>query len=151
MIRVVIDTNVVVSAILAPKGTPARILKLALDGVFELILSPLLVQEIQEAMHYPKIVKLMKKHRVGFAEMNDLLEKIKRVAINVPGELTLNALPDDPRDNMVFACAMEGRADFIVSGDNHLTGLKTFQGIPIVTPANFLALIATKSETIFRL
>ncbi len=53
MMRVVIDTNVMVSAILTPKGTLAKILKFALDGVLEIILSPPLVQEIQEVMRYP--------------------------------------------------------------------------------------------------
>jgi uncharacterized protein len=143
MNRVVIDTNVMVSAILAPKGTPAKILKLALDGEFEFILSPLLVQEIEAVMRYPKIVKLMKERGVSFAETDDVLEKMRRVAIDVPGELALNVVPDDPKDDMVLACAMEGRADFIVTGDSHLTDLKTFQGIPIVAPATFLALIAT--------
>jgi uncharacterized protein len=142
MIRVVIDTNLMVSAILAPGGSLAKILKLALDGEFEFILSPLLVQEIEAVMRYPKIVKLMKKRRVSFAEIDDVFEKMKRVAINVPGKLALNVLPDDLKDDMVLACAMEGRADFIVTGDSDLADLKAFQGIPIVAPATFLVLIA---------
>jgi putative PIN family toxin of toxin-antitoxin system len=142
MTRVVIDTNVMVSAILAPKGTPAEILKLALEGEFEFILSPLLTQEIREVMRYPKIVKLMKKRGVNIAEVDDFLEKMKRVAINIPGRPPLQTVPDDPKDDMVLACATEGRADFIVSGDSHLTDLKTFQGIPIVNPATFLRLIS---------
>jgi uncharacterized protein len=142
MIRVVIDTNVMVSAILAPEGTPAKILKLVLDGELEFILSPQLVQEIEAVMRYPKIVKLMKKRGVSFAETDDVFEKMKRVALNVPGELALNVVPDDPKDDMVLACAMEGRADFIVTRDSHLSDLKTFQGIPTVAPVTFLALIA---------
>jgi putative PIN family toxin of toxin-antitoxin system len=142
MIRVVIDTNVVVSGILAPKGAPARILRLALNGEFEFILSPLLLQEIQEVIRYPKIVKLMKKHGVSFAEADDVLEKMKRVALLVPGKSELNVVSDDPKDDMVLVCAMEGRADFIVSGDSHLAVLKAFQGIPIVAPRTFLGLVA---------
>ena len=142
MIKVVIDTNVMVSAILAPKGTPAEILKLALDGEFEFILSPLLTQEILEVMRYSKIVKLMKKRGVSPAEGDDFLERMKRVAINVPGKPPLQMVPDDPKDDMVLACAIEGQADFIVSGDSHLTDLKNFQRIPIVNPATFLRLIS---------
>jgi hypothetical protein len=81
MIKVVIDTNVMVSAILAPEGTPAKILKLAFDGEFEFILWPLLVQEIEQVMRYPKIVKLMKNRGVSLAETDDILAKMRRVAI----------------------------------------------------------------------
>ena len=55
-----------------------------------------------------------------------------------PGQLDIDAIPDDPSDNMILACAVEGWADFIISGDHHLTDLKIFQGITIVNPATFL-------------
>jgi len=59
-----------------------------------------------------------------------------------PGILNVSAIVDDPSDNIYLACAVEGHANFIVSGDHHLTDLKTYLGIPIVNPANFLKLIA---------
>lgn len=146
MIRVVIDTNVLVSAILAPNGPPARILKLALQGEFELILSASLIREIQEVIRYPKIIKLMKSHGVTLAETDDFIEKLAEVAIKVPDKLPVKAIPDDPKDDMILACAVEGRADCIVSGDSHLTGLKTFEGIPILSPAIFLRFLAQAEE-----
>lgn len=64
-----------------------------------------------------------------------------KVAVLTPGNLSVKAIPDDPADGMVLACALEGQADFIVSGDHHLTDLKNYQGIKIVDPVTFLSFI----------
>ncbi len=63
-----------------------------------------------------------------------------------PGLLSVSAILDDPSDNIYLACAVEGAADFIVSGDHHLTDLKIFRRIPIVNPAIFLMLIAERDR-----
>ena len=57
----------------------------------------------------------------------------------------ISVIVDDP-DNRILECAEEGRADFIISGDHHLTELKKYQGIKIVAPSTFLALIANLNE-----
>jgi uncharacterized protein len=59
-----------------------------------------------------------------------------------PGELAVEAIKDDPSDNIYLACAVEGKADFVVSGDAHLRNLKSFQAIRIVDPATFCLIIA---------
>ena len=61
MTRIVIDTNILVSAILTPKGNPAKILKLVLEGKLNLIISPAILEETQQVLPYPRLVKLMKK------------------------------------------------------------------------------------------
>jgi putative PIN family toxin of toxin-antitoxin system len=61
MTRIVIDTNILVSAILTPKGNPAKILKLVLEGTLNLIISPAILEETQQVLRYPRLVKLMKK------------------------------------------------------------------------------------------
>ena len=54
---------------------------------------------------------------------------------------SIKVIKDDPKDDMVLECAVEGKADFIVSGDPHLLKLKEFRSIKIVTPKQFLDLL----------
>ena len=137
MTRIVIDTNILVSAILTPKGNPAKILKLILQGKLNLIISPAILEETRQVFNYPKLVKLMKKNKITRKEVYDFLGKMSKVAVITPGKLEIDAIPDDPTDNKILACAVEGEADYIISGDHHLTDLKIFQGIKIVDPSTF--------------
>ena len=141
MIRIVVDTNLLVSSILSPHGRPAVILKLFLEGRFPLVISNDILDEAQRVFKYPKLVKLMKKRGVSPQYIDDFLDKLSRVAIITPGKLSIEEIQDDPDDNMVLACAVEGEADVIISGDHHLTDLKTYRGITIIDPATFLKTI----------
>ena len=138
MTRIVIDTNILVSAILTPEGNPAKILKLVLEGKLNLIISPAILEETRQVFNYPKLAKLMEKNNITRQEVYGFLDKMSRVALITPGKLAINAIPEDPADNKILACAVEGGADYIISGDHHLTDLKIFQGIKIVGPAAFL-------------
>jgi len=141
MTRIVIDTNILVSAILTPKGNPAKILKLILEGKLYLIISPAILEETRQVFNYPRLVKLLKKNKITLDEVYGFLDKLSRVAVITPGQLNIGVIQDDPSDNKILACGLEGEADFIISGDHHLTDLKTFQGIKIVNPAAFLKIV----------
>lgn len=78
---------------------------------------------------------------ITLEEVYTFLDKMSKIAVITPGKLDIEAIPDDPSDNMVLSCAVEGEADFIISGDHHLTDLRIFQGIKIVDPAAFLKII----------
>lgn len=138
MTRIVIDTNILVSAILTPEGNPAKILKLVLEGKLNLIISPAILEETRQVFNYPKLVKLLEKNKITSVEVDGFLDKMSKIAVITPGKLEINAIPEDPADNKIIACALEGGADYIISGDHHLTDLKIFQGIKIVGPAAFL-------------
>jgi putative PIN family toxin of toxin-antitoxin system len=142
MIGAVLDTNVWVSAMLAPGHPPARILEFALTGKIRLIISPGLIREIGRVIQYPKVTKALKKHQITSQEVEDLILKMLKVALITPGDLLAEGVSNDPADDMIIACALEGQADFIISGDHHLTDLKDYQGIKIVAPAAFLKLIS---------
>ena len=145
MIRAILDTNVIVSGILTPKSVPATILKLGLEGKFKLVISPHVIEEIERVSHYEKVVALMRRHHLTCREVDDFMQKLKRVAMVTPGELEVTAVPSDPGDDMVLSCALEGKADFVVSGDHHLTDLRSFQGISIVNPQKFLQLFSSRN------
>ena len=141
MIRIVFDTNQLVSAILTPQGSSAAILKLVFEDALSLIISPNILRETRRVLHYPKLLKLMKRNRISFREVDKFLQILSKVAFITPGKINVEAIKDDPSDNMILSCAVEGKADFIVSGDHHLLDLKVFQNVRIVDPATFLIII----------
>jgi uncharacterized protein len=141
MTRVVLDTNLLVSALLSPSGKPVQILKMAFGGSLDMVISPALLKEITLVLNYEKIRNLLAKHAVSDDEVGDVVRKILKTALVVPGKLNLDSLSRDPSDNIVLSCATEGNADFIVSGDRHLTELVSFEGIPVVSPDTFLKLV----------
>lgn len=137
--KIVLDTNQLISAILTPDGKPAMILDEVLAGTLTLVISPKIIQEAEKVISYPKLVKLLKKRDVSPETIRALLDKIQVVGIMTYDSLLVDAIRDDPTDNIILACAVEGEADFIISGDHHLTDLKTYEGIIIIDLATFVA------------
>ena len=134
--KVVFDTNVVVSASFW-RGSPFDCLTAWAQGRCEAVVSPTLLAEYHETheelrLDYPKITP------VGWVAA--LTESAKLV---FPTDRATGATPD-PADEMVLECALAAEADLIVTGDKkHLLPLREFQGIPIVSPAEFLRRLAT--------
>ncbi len=143
MTRFVLDANQYVSSLLKPHSNPAKIVRLVYEGNLTLLLSPAILDKLQRVLAYPRIKKL---HRRTPEEIERFLRTLGKIAVMVPGLLSVSAVIDDPSDDVYLACAVEGSADFIISGDRHLTDLKTFRGIPIVNPASFLKLIAKQDK-----
>jgi uncharacterized protein len=128
--RVVLDSNVIVSGF-GWSGPPARVLDAALDGRLILVTSPPLLAELRRVLTYPKLAKVLD----GGEQLANLVEASGVVVLPT----SVVAAIDDESDNRVLEAAVEGAADYIVSGDEHLLGLGSFERIPIVTPAQFLA------------
>jgi uncharacterized protein len=135
MIRVVMDANQFVSALLKPDSNPAEVIRMARKSKIQLIMSPEIIDEIQAVLLYPKI---MKRHRRTAEEIEVFLKKLMKVAVIVRSGERLYVIKDDPSDNKYLECAVEGKADYIISGDKHLTDLQFFRGIKIIDPAQFL-------------
>ncbi len=128
MHRVVFDTNVLISAFIFG-GNPERLFDLARFGELRLIVSPDILMEFAYVM----------KEKFAWAE-DDIAEAIK--AIGYSSELVRTTqklkLVIDDADNRILECALEGNADFIVSGDHHLLDVGRFQDVRIVRPKAFL-------------
>jgi hypothetical protein len=135
MIKAVLDANIFVSAVLKPAGNPGRIIDMAKRDRFKLLLSPDILAEVETVFSYPRLKKL---HNKTPKWIKDFLTELTDKAEITPGNVVVEAIRNDPSDNIYLSCALEGRADFIVSGDQHLKDLEVFQGIPIVSPAEFL-------------
>ena len=111
--RIVLDTNQHISAIIQPNGNPAQILRLWRIGVIELAISPLMLEEFAVVVYRPRI---QQKYNLSDEDIAEYLEMICRFAVVVPGDIDVNAVPDDPDDNIIIACALEAEANLIVSG-----------------------------------
>jgi putative PIN family toxin of toxin-antitoxin system len=141
MVRVVLDTNVFVSALLTPDSPPARILELIIERNLRLVISPGIIRELGLVFEYPKLKKALNKHGVADDVVANAILKILKIATITPESEIARGVSCDPKDDMVISCAIEGHADFIISGDQDLIKLESYKGVRIVTPATFLQLI----------
>ena len=141
MLRVVLDANQFVSNVLVRQGLPAQVLDAWRRREFLLITSPFIIAEIRSTLSYPRI---RRKYPLTDDDVERLVTLLEQDALVVPDELDVTgAIPADSTDDMVLACAVEGQADLIVSGDHHLLSLGEYQGIPIVTAREFLERLQT--------
>ncbi len=130
MTRVVLDTNVLVSG-LGWSGPPAAILDAALAGELTLLTSPALIAKLRRVLGYRKLA-------AAFANPNTIASLVANASVTITTSSQLQVVNDDS-DNRVLEAALDGAADYVVSGDDDLLSLRTFQRIPILTPAAFLA------------
>lgn len=139
MLKVVLDTNVLVSGLISPNGTPARLINAWRERKFELVISPAILEELAGVLQRDKI-------RCYYEHVDrDLARKyvagLRRFATLVPGKVQVQGVCADPDDDKFIAAALEAGADYIVSGNDHLLDLKEYQGVKILKPGEFLALL----------
>ena len=136
MLRVLIDTNVIVSGILSRKGAPAELWNAWRERRFLLLSSSEIVAEVRAVVQYPHI---RDKYQLSDDEIEQTITLLVHDALLVAGDADVaGSVPDDPKDEMFLACALDGQADVIVSGDHHLLDLESYRGIPIMTARQFL-------------
>lgn len=137
--RVVLDTNTLVSALLSPHGPPRRLLDDARAQVFELCSSAVLMAELLDVVSREKFAKRFA--QAGLTPLG-IVGEIRRLATMTAPASVPRVVANDADDDHVLACALAGKADLIVSGDKHLLGLGgEYQGIRIVPPAEAVQLI----------
>lgn len=141
--RVVLDTNVHVSAVIQPVGHSAQIINLWLEGHFDVLISEFILRELNAVLLRPHIYL---KYHLTEEKINNVLSQLQNIAIMTPGHLKLEIIDDDPKDNNILCCAVEGKASHIVSGDPHLKSLTAYRGITILSPAKFVEFISQSSE-----
>jgi len=135
VLRAVLDANVYISAVIRPQGPPGQILERFLRAsAFEIVLSPAIAEEVLKALAYPKV----RKHIRAEIDARAWFEDIVVLADLVPGAYALDGVSTDPDDDKYVAAAVEGRANFVVTGDPDLLAVKEHAGIRIVSPREFL-------------
>lgn len=136
MTRAVLDANVFVTAVLTPAGAAAAVVEAWRAERFALLVSPPILDELARVLSYPKIVR---RHGWSRKEILAFVQDFRDLAILTPGRVKLSVIREDPDDDRYLECAVEGRAEYIVSGDRHLLVLRAYQDIAIVPPRAFLA------------
>ena len=129
--RVVLDTNVLVSAIVY-RGIPRRVFEAVVSGEIEISLSEPLVQELQNVLSRPQFGLNLKFVRTVVAELSALAQWVE------PSK-HYHLIEKDPPDNLILDCAVAAEADYVVTGDRHLLKLKKCESVMIVTPQQFIS------------
>ena len=132
MVRIVLDTNILVSGLLYP-GKPRRLIDLAVLGMIEIVSSTEMIAELRDVLSREKFglskegQASMVDYVIGLSHMTALKSKFKVI--------------NDPDDDKVITLAYDGKAGYIVSGDHHLLDLKEFFGIKIIKASRMLEII----------
>lgn len=128
--KIVLDTNVLISAFVFG-GKPRSVFDLAIRGECDLFISPDLLEEL-------RMVLLGKKFRFSLTLVQEITNELCFLATILVPSRRCSVIHEDPDDNRVLECALEARADVIVSGDLHLLTLGQYEDILMLNPETFL-------------
>ena len=127
----VFDTNVILSAFLFPGSKPDKILRSLITHRFQHATSPDILTEIRKVLE--------KKFKKSDSETTELVNFIANISKMIYPVERLEVIKKDPSDNRILECAVRAKANAIISGDKkHILPLKEFQGIKIISPADFV-------------
>ena len=140
-LRAVIDTNLFISGLFARDSVSAQLQDLWINQDFELVTSILIIKEISRVLNYPRIKEHFKPKDKNIKRFFRL---VFRKAIISKDIYQTDKIADDPTDNKFLACALEKKADYIVSRDPHLLNLKHYHGIQIVDATTFIEKVKGK-------
>ena len=135
MPRVILDTNVIISAFLTAESNPALVLALCLEGSLTVCLSETIWQEYQGVLRRKKFQGLDQE------SIEKLLSVLKQQALWVSPRIQVNILSRDPADNKFLECALESQADYLITGNIRHFPLKKFHNTRIINPRDFIDLI----------
>lgn len=139
--RVVLDSNLIISALITGAGVPARVLEAWRRGRFHLVLSEEQLEELRRVTRYERVRPLISSQAAGVL-LNEL-----RAHAHMLADLPHVDRSPDPADNFLLAMAQAGEADVLVTGDKHdLLSLKAFQRTRIITARQFLGQLGEKKR-----
>lgn len=133
--RAVVDTNIVIRALIKPDGTVGPVLQRLAVNDYTLVYSEPILDELLAKLALPRI---RQKYHIDDQAIETLLALFALRGVLVHPTRRVQVCRD-PKDNMVIEAALEGAAEYIVTGDEDLLTLKKFERIPIVTPRMFLS------------
>lgn len=143
--RIVLDTNTIVSGVIRAGSPPRQLVDAAKAGVFELVTSQTLPTELLDVLGRKKFAARLQD--AGLTPQA-IVDDLRRLALVVSPQAVPRVVPNDPDDDHVLACALAGSADLVVSGDRHLLSLGSHQGISIVNAAEAVRRVAhARSKT----
>jgi len=135
--KITADTNVLISSTFWT-GASDKIMQRVENKEIELILSEKIIKEFTKVLDYEEIKNKVKEKSL---ELRRSIEKIINVSSLVEPKQKFDIVKDDPDDDIILECAVEGNVNYIVSQDKHLLKLKEFKGVKIVKPEEFLEIV----------
>lgn len=133
--HVVPDVNVIISSVITPSGPPGRIYAAWKRRELYFVTSPIIVAKVVEVLRRPYIRDT---YPIGENDIQEIRLLLERRTILTPHTLDLRVISGDREDDTIIIAAVEGGADCIISGDKHLKALGSYQGIPILSPVEFV-------------
>ncbi len=134
MLRIVADTNIYISALFW-RGNPYKFIHWCYEGKAKLVVSRKIIDELD------RILLTDEKFMMAQEDVALNTEIILSNAELVEPSVTLNVIKEDPADDRILECAVEGEAEYLVSGNKHLLKLKEFRGIKIITAKQMVEII----------
>lgn len=138
-IRAVVDTNIFVSGVISPNGSPGKVLVAAKENKFILVTSNKINEEVLNVLHRSSIYE---KYSLTDDIVDGICALLFEGSMITEGKICVSAILSDPKDDMFLAAALEGKADYIISGDSHLLNLGCYQNIEIITAKRFLNILS---------
>lgn len=139
-LKAVLDVNVWVSALLWG-GKPAEIVKVAEQGKVRLVASEEIVREISQLLNYPKLRRIYEAEEMSHEK---LIEAVLKVVQFVEVTRPVRVVLEHPADDKFLECALEAKADYVVSGDKHLLKMGNYEKIQVISVREFLEVLETK-------
>jgi uncharacterized protein len=139
MPSVVVDTTVLISSFLTPEGVSGKLLEQARAGAFKLCLSREILEELRSRLLHRRRIRRSYQYPDERVHQHCRdLETAARLITNLP---KVRVVERDPNDDMIIACALKARAEYVVTRDKDLLSLEVYEGIRMVTPRQFLDLL----------
>ena len=138
MLKVVLDTNQLVSSLLSTRGLQRQLIDAWRQRAFLLLLVPGQIDELAEILSRPKIKK---RYRIDPRDRDAFLQLLRLDTVLLP-HMTAPGVCRDPDDDYLLGCAAAGRADYLVTGDEDLLSIGRYRDVTILSARDFLAIIA---------
>ncbi|MGI0045746.1 MAG: putative toxin-antitoxin system toxin component, PIN family [Nitrosotalea sp.] len=136
MLRVVLDTNVLVSAIIST-GKPRKLFQMGIDGKYQIITSREILDELLRVIQRPKF-------QMTRGDVIRTVSALMETGESVHVTSSFEVISNDPDDNIIINTAHDGNVDYIVSGDKDITHLKNFEKIKTVTVDEMLKILKSR-------
>ena len=136
--KVVLDANIYVSSLINTQGNPRRIVEQWEQNKLDVLASSSIIDEVGRVLRYPRVAK---RYRQAEAAIQRFLRLLAIQTVLVEPTEALDVIKEDQSDNRYLECAIEGKAQYIISSDKHLLELGEYKGVIILPPAAFMMLL----------
>ena len=135
--KVVLDTNIWLSAIVW-RGESTKIIEAAINKKIEIIISEEILSEIIDVLNRAKFKDFTEDKK---EKIEDLIRVILSISKLIKIKTKIDIINEDPKDNIILETAIDGKAEYIISYDNHLINMIQYKDVKMITPTKFLKII----------